>query len=283
MPTIHIKVKLVLGALVSLLLFCACQKDRAEAGRDPLDENYELIDRGDCSQAIQNLQELSLMDSRPAVRVALASAYAARGGIRIESYWGFIIGFAAPLIPPDSIPVNGGIVGLQKFAKQTKGNIGPLEVKALGGIMSAMTVWDRYKDRVDAIPVVSGQALIDLRLAIDALGMDKTPGGRLYRGILNLILFKSHITAAGSFWIDFNKVIEQLVKGNIQVLCRFNFDELLKWLNPVSYHLTETLNDLIIAFPEDRKDLEPSRVLIQSVFKMATDGVDELREKRTCQ
>jgi hypothetical protein len=238
----QVRSSFALVALISLLLLCACQKDRGDGAKDPLDEGYQLIDRGDYSTAIHKLRTLSLKDSRPAVRVALASAYAARGGIRVGDYWGFVIGFEAPLVPPGS----------------------------------------RYKDRVDAIPVVRGTALTDLKLGVETLATVQTPGGRLYRGILNLILFKSYITASGNFWVEFNKVIEELVSGNTTVLCQFDFDELLKWLEPISYHLIEAMNDLVIAFPEDHKELEGARDLIQAIYIATLDAVSELRQKRSC-
>lgn len=278
-----IKWNVALGALLSLLLFSGCQKDRTEATRDPLDENYKLIDKGDYSQAIQKLQELSVKDLRPQVRVALASAYAARGGVRVEQYWGFVVGFKAPLVSADSLKMTSSVESLQRIAKQAKGDLDPRDMKALGGLVNALAVWDHYKERVDSIPVVQGQALLDLKVAVDTLSTVNTPGGRLYRAILNLILFKSYVTASANFWEDFNKIIEQLTEGKLEALCQFNFDQLQKWLTPISYHLSETLGDLAIAFPDERQELLEARNIIQSIYTTTTDGIAELRKKRTCE
>ncbi|WP_413288507.1 hypothetical protein [Bdellovibrio sp. HCB337] len=277
------QLKTALGALAILLMFSGCQKDRNEAPRDPLDENYKLIDKGDYGQAIQKLQELAVQDPRPQVKVALASAYAARGGIRVEQYWGFVVGFKAPLVPAESLKMTGTAESLQKIAKQAKGDIDPRDMKALGGLVNTLAVWDRYKDRVDSIPVVQGQALVDLKIAVDTLSMVQTPGGRLYRAILNLILFKSYVTASAQFWTDFNKAIEDVIAGRIEVLCRFDFEVLLKWLTPISYHLSETMTDLSIAYPEDSEELLDARAVVQAVYATTLDAVTELRKKRTCQ
>lgn len=276
------RLKSALGALTILLILGGCQKDTAEPHRDPIDEKYQLIDRGDYDQAIQELQDLSATDTRPSVRVALASAYAARGGIRVEKYWGFVVGFEAPLLPPGAIPSNATAESLQKIVKQAKGDVDPRDMKALGGVVNALAVWDRYKDRVDAIPVVTGSALQDVKRAIDVLATVQTPGGRLYRAILNLIMFKSYITASQGLWDQFNKIIGDVLAGNIQVLCQFNFDQILDWLNPITYHLLETLNDLMIAFPDDHKDFENACDIIKGVYGAVQDAVNELRQKRTC-
>jgi len=271
-----------LGALISLLLVTSCQKDRIEANRDPLDENYKLIDRGDYSQAIEKLQILSRKDRRPQVRVALASAYAARGGIKVEQYWGFVVGFKAPLVSPENMNLNASVDSLQRIAKQTKGDIDPRDMRALGGLVNALAVWDRYKERVDSIPVVRDGAKEDLKVAVEILNDVQTPGGRLYRGILNLVLFKSAITESANFWEDFNKILEQLIDGKIDVLCQFKFETLEQWLTPISYHLAETLGDLAIAYPDDKKELLEARQIVQGIYVATMDAVKELRQKRTC-
>ncbi|HEY8270103.1 MAG TPA: hypothetical protein VIG33_04395 [Pseudobdellovibrionaceae bacterium] len=254
-----------------------------EVSKDPLDEGYKLIDQGKYSEAIQELQSLSLRDFRPSVKVALASAYAARGDIRVEHYWGFVIGFATPLVSSESSLESSHIESLQKIIKETHHrDANRQDLQALEDLMEAATVWDQYKNRLDAIPSVSGEALMDLKSAVDILGGVQTPGGRLYRAILNLILFKSYITASGGFWLDYNKVIEQVLRGENQVLCQFNFKELLKWLVPISFHLMETLEDLTFAFPENRKDLESARDLIQVIYNKTKDAVEELHKKRSC-
>lgn len=275
-------VKVALWVLTSLLVLGGCQKDKAEPQRDPLDAQYKLIDRGEYDQAISELQKLSLEDARPTVKVALASAYAARGGIRVEDYWGFVIGFEAPLVPPGTVPSNATIESLQKIAKQAKGDIDPRDLKALGGIVNALSVWERYKDRVDAIPVVTGAALADVQIAAETLKSVQTPGGRLYRAILNLILFKSYVHSSQGLWDQFNEALQELINGNLEVLCKFNFEQILTWLNPITYHLIETLNDLIVAYPDDRKELEDARNLIEGVYNLTQEAVNELKKKRIC-
>lgn len=262
-----------LGALVFVLLFSGCQRDRLESSGSPLDESYKLIDKGNYNQAISKLQELSVRDFRPQVKIALASAYAARGGVRVTQYWGFVVGFKAPLVPASS---------LQRITVQNKAGINPQELKALEGLVNALAVWERYQERVDSIPVVSGQALGDLKIAVETLTLVQTPGGRLYRGILNLILFKSYVNASAPFWKDFDKVLEEILAGHPEALCRFDFDILLKWLTPISYHLVETLTDLSVAFPEDRQEFSEARNIVQAVYSTTLDAVTELRKKKAC-
>lgn len=247
-----LKYKIVLFTMTCLLAASACQNKLAESRKDPLDENYKLIDRGSYSEAIESLKELSLRDPRPQVQVALGSAYAARGGIKVDQYWGFVIGFQSPLV------------------KEEK----PKD----------LSVWDQYKGRLEAIPVVSDpKALKDLHHAVDTLAAVPTPGGRLYRAILNLILFKSYMVSSNGFWEKFGGVVPRLLDGDTAALCEFDLDQLLNWLNPIAYHMIETMKDLTIAFPENEEDFTGARNLIQAVFATTKDAVKELREQRTCE
>lgn len=269
-------------AFISLSLLLGCQKDQPEKAQDPLNESYKLIDRGEYSQAINQLQQLSRSDARPQVRVTLASAYAARGGIKVEQYWGFVVGFKTPLVTPENVTVNSTVTSLQKIAKQLNGKIDPKDLQALGGVVNAVAVWDRYKDRIDAIPVVQGKELEDVRTAVVTLTDIRTPGGHLYRAILNLILFKSYVTSSDKYWKDFNRAIEEVLKGNILALCQFDFEFLQQWLMPIFYHLIETLNDLVIAYPDSSKELIEARNTLVFVQGVTNDAIKELRQKRVC-
>jgi len=278
----NVRSRFVLVTMTILIALISCQNKESERNKDPLDENYKLIDRGSYSEAITNLTELAKKDSRPQVRVALGSAYAARGGIKVDQYWGFVVGFKAPLVKPENVQVNGTIESLQRIVKQADGNIAPKDMKALGGLIRTLAVWDLYKDRVEAIPVVQGEAIQDLNRAVNVLASVNTPGGRLYRGILNLILFKSYVTASQDFWEKFNEAIKEVLAGNLKALCKMDFEELLNWLNPVSYHLIETLNDLIVAYPESEKDFVEARNLVQAVYTATKEAIRELRDQRMC-
>lgn len=279
----QIHFKWALSALITLILLGACQNNRVEKSRDPLGESYKLIDRGEHSQAIRELQGLLGRDGRPEVRVALASAYAAQAGVRVGDYWGFVIGFEAPELLPGTFPQNSSIERLKKFAKQLRGEKGQREIKALGGLLEGVSVWEQYQERVEAIPIVSGAALTDLRQAVEVLSPVQTPGGHLYRAILNLILFKSYLIQSGGFWLELDTVVERIMDDEIEVLCQFDVGRLIGTLDPLVYHLLEAMNDLMVAYPENRRHLESARNLIQATYGMTRDAAEDLRKKRLCQ
>jgi hypothetical protein len=272
--TMNLKTTLALVAMTFVFAFSGCQNKETER-KEPLDESYKLIDRGSYSEAIQNLQDLSVTDKRPQVLVALGSAYAARGGIKVAQYWGFVVGFKAPLVKDENKQVKDTVKGLQH-------NLNDKDADALGGILRTLAVWDDYKERIDAIPVVSGEALKDLGRAVDVLEQVHTPGGRLYRAILNLILFKSYIAASQGVWDEFNAAIGDVLNGNTEVLCKYDFRVFMKWLSPISYHLMETMKDLTIAFPDKEADFVSARNLAQAVYSTTKDAIQDLRDQKVC-
>jgi hypothetical protein len=269
-------------AMTFLFSVLACQDNPAKRNKDPIDEDYKLIDRGSYSEAIDGLKALALTDKRPQVVVALGSAYAARAGIKVDQYWGFLVGFKAPLVKADNVEANGTIDSLQHILKQANGHIDPNDMKALGGVIRTLAVWDLYKDRVDAIPTVQGESLKDLHRAVDVMADVQTPGGRLYRAILNLIIFKSYVINSQDFWARFNHAVSDVVKGDTRALCEFDFSELQNWLNPVSYHLIETLDDLMIAFPETKSDFLDAQNVVRSVYATSKSAIQELHDQRMC-
>lgn len=274
---------ITLGVFISIFLLASCQKEDREILKDPLEEHYKLIDKGDYSLAIEKLEELSLVDPRPQVRVALASAYAARAGVRVENYWGFVVGFKAPLMFVEDLKMGPTMESLQRITGQTNGNVNLRELKSLGGAVNTLAVWDRYQERVEAIPVVKEPgALQDLQRGVEVLSMVQTPGGRLYRGLLNLILFKSHLVASEALWAGLRKVAEQVAVGKLEALCQLKLEELMVWLPLISYHLGEALGDLSVAFPRERVSLEEARDLLQRISRTISEGAQELQRKRIC-
>lgn len=285
MGSLLIQLKSKFCCLVVLVLasLSACQNPSPSKIRDPLESSYQHIDREEYDLAIEELTLLSETDTRPEVLVTLASAYAARGGIKVQQYWGFVIGFRSPLLSVKDLRVNPTVDSLKKVAKQADGNVSATDLEALGGVIRALTLWDLYKERIDAIPVVEGAANDDILAAVETLSSVHTPGGRLYRAILDLILFKSAATTGEQPWNGFGKVLEKTLKGDTHSLCEFDFGQFTSWLRPLSERLDETLSDLAIAFPEQQPTLQPAQAQVREMDATLTKARAQLRKRKACQ
>jgi hypothetical protein len=276
------KAQILILILVGWGALSACQNESARH-QDPLDKAYQKIDRGEYSSAIDDLNALSQTDPRPEVLVTLASAYAGRAGIKVAQYWGFVIGFKAPLLNADDIAVGPTVQSLKKIEKQAGSKLSQAELQALGEFVRAMELWDLYKDRIEAIPTVSGEPEQDLLSAVDVLSRVQTPGGRLYRAILNLILLKSMVVASPEATNEFSTVIEKTLSGDTEAFCKFDFVQLGNWLTPVSQQLGETLSDLVIAFPEQSPSLNAAQAQLLDIDGKIVKARKQLKQKRGCQ
>lgn len=274
--------KTVLLLFLGWMLVSACQNEPATRREDPLAKGYQQIDRGEYDLAISDLTQLSQKDPRPEVLVTLASAYAARGGVKVADYWGFVIGFKAPLVNSEALPVSEAAKSLQKIARQTKGKLKPEEAEAFGGIMKALALWELYKDRIDAIPTSDGERARDLATATRILERVQTPGGRLYRAILNLILFKSAVVASDGSWDEFEAAVTEALKGDADKLCTFDVSRFTERLQPMSYRLAETLTDLMIAYPEQVLSLKPAADEVERMDLTLNEASSQLRSKKVC-
>jgi hypothetical protein len=255
-------------AILGLQGLSACQNSSSSRAQDPLAKQYQHIDRGEYSEAIHELTDLAARDPRPEVLVTLASAYAARAGVKVAQYWGFVVGFKTPLLKANDF----GAPAPAAFADAPEAQ----------GLANLITLWGRYQVRIDAIPVVRGSAHADLTSAVEVLARVQTPGGRLYRAILDLILFKSAVVAEEKPLKEAGAMLTKVARGESEPFCSFDFTAFANQTRQISYHLGETLNDLSIAFPEQSATLTPAKVQAAEFDQALQKAKKQFRQSKGC-
>jgi hypothetical protein len=267
------------AAILGLQGLSACQNSSSSRAQDPLAKQYQHIDRGEYSEAINELTDLAARDPRPEVLVTLASAYAARAGVKVAQYWGFVVGFKTPLLKANDFgeptPAPGTAIASGSIAAFA-------DTPEAQGLANLVTLWGRYQVRIDAIPVVRGSAHDDLTSAVEVLSRVQTPGGRLYRAILDLILFKSAIVAEEKPLKEAGAMLTKVARGESAPLCSFNFTAFANQTRQISYHLGETLNDLSIAFPEQSATLTPAKAQVAEFDQALQKAKKQLRQSKGC-
>lgn len=247
--------------LAMALALSACQPREQElTGGDPLEESYRLIDKGEYDQAIRSLEELAARDSRPTVIEALASAYAARAGVLVSSYWGAVVGFKAPLIQPRGTRLEGLSGQAVRVLSQVEGQKdlrGADEFSKLARFISVLSEW---QERIDRLPTVPEARRDDLREALGVLEHHKSPGGRLYRALLGLILLKSEISDGFTGWERISASLAvgleaspRRVKGDL--LCVVDYDAFSIWVRGLVRILQSTALDVAVAYPSKKAEI----------------------------
>lgn len=262
-------------SVIFLCLFivsCDSQKERHEQ-RDPLQDAYRMIDRNEPSAAIDYLQALQKKDHRSEVKMALASAYAARGGIRVEDYWGFAIGFKAPVLNIDKIEATPEMDRLRKILNQMNGQLDSAQMNSLGGLVRALAAFEIYKERIHSIPTIDQDKRADVIQAISVLNEVPTRGGKLYRSILQLMIIKTQLSEGFQSWDLIQRQAEQLQLHNLAIegpklLCRIDIDAYRRWLNSIVTNIQNLALDLSVAFPSRQNEFESSVVEVKKAVNL---------------
>ncbi|MFN7904346.1 MAG: hypothetical protein ACK5P5_04125 [Pseudobdellovibrionaceae bacterium] len=241
--------------ITSLLIFCClsfsgCNKaEDKNSQENQISQANQYIDQGQYSSAIQILEESLQNNDSERARMTLASAYAGRSGIRVETYFDFLVGFDAfvknkkPQDFPDLISQNQipeglderGMDFIRHVNKQHK------ELKQL-------------QKRADKIPSIGPSQRSDLARARVVITNVTTPGSKLYRALLAAIILKSEVVRG-------ELLIQSWSKTNFN-FCKPEAPAVATWLWQTLSLISDGLNDAGQAYPENnvhyqtlRKDL----------------------------
>ncbi|MBX2988977.1 MAG: hypothetical protein KF802_13900 [Bdellovibrionaceae bacterium] len=244
-----------------LVLGGCSPKPETPVDKDPVENAYRRLDRGDTSGAIAQLETLMREDPRPEVRDALASAYAARAGVFIDSYWGLISSFRAPVISNDQIRGTGVVARLARILTQLESRpelAGSQGLAQLVKVMASLELWQR---RIDTLPVVEGPARQDLFRAMQVLEPTRKQGSRLYRALLGLVWFRSELQDGYHGWGRIEATLQKQdwrktdpAQGR-RILCDINFQQFTEWSARLVSVLGATIEDVTVAYPSKRDEL----------------------------
>lgn len=206
---------------LSIVFLMSCQnKEKPLSQKQSLAKGFSLIDQGHYDGAIDYFSQLLQKDSHPHVQIALASAYAARAGIKFEQLYAFIV---ERKVQPFS-------VSLSEL---------PIEQQTIELIENLA----KYTDHWSRVPVVQGERYIDLYSALSTIGSSSEPGVRLYAAGLRVVLLKSTIHEGAE---NFRKLL-------ISQLCADQLYLYIEWTVRIIDGLIAFGEDLLVAFPENEQ------------------------------
>lgn len=277
--------KIVLSALL-LLALVSCQGQKA-SDRDPLSDSYQKIDSGDYDGAIAQLEELHSKDQGPQIKMALASAYAARAGLKIEKLWNFVKALQAPRLTDESIKKSQIFQQMQSLIDKNKSLLNSTAQDDLNQAAKAMAAFEDYRLRLETLPYVTEEKRLDLARASAVLEGSSTKGSRLYRAILNLVNLRSSLKDGFNYWNDVNgelkKLDPELTKNlrNQNILCAVKITKFQSWLSAQFQQLQEISQDIGFAFPSKYQELKEFDTSIQK-YKKEIPELDHTLNAKEC-
>jgi hypothetical protein len=213
------KQPLIYFTLVCALFLTSCQKHESSVPRkDALQKGNQLLDEGHYDEAIDYFTDLLQDDNSPQFRLALASAYAARAGLRRSDF----IAIADVALMKKAVPSDWSDIFKTLYFIQT------------------------LKERWDYLPSAKLEGLQDLKMAIATLEPSSAPSVRLFSAALRTIYIKSTMGPGLDKWLQLDH----------KDLCRQNLAPLLKWSENLVIELQALVVDIAGAYPSKKEQFK---------------------------
>lgn len=216
--------KILLFSCVFSLLSCQ-GKEEPVTREKSLSKGFSLLDQGSYDEAIEYFADLAAHDPHYHVKMAWASAYAGRAGVKLEQLYSFIV---VKNVEPLEFP----LLGLPKD-KQTS---------------ELMKQLSKYVEHWNHIPVVETEKRKDLSSAVKILEGVEQSGARLYSATLRLVIIKSAVLTGLVSWNVSTKV-ETKAK-----ICTEDLYPYFKWALRILDEVISLSADLQVAFPDRKKE-----------------------------
>ncbi|WP_413586795.1 tetratricopeptide repeat protein [Bdellovibrio sp. HCB274] len=200
-----------------------------------MNRGFEYLDQQNYDQAISYFQKLVQEDPHPQVRMALASAYAARAGIRFDSIYNFVVVKHQPTM---QLKISG-----LNFSAQTNEVIHQLE--------EFLAQWEQ-------VPTVTVSGRSDIEKAVIALSKTDNAGARLYSAVLRVVALKANVADGILSW-------NLQTQSKNRKTCIQDVRPWWEWAERVLKSLDTLGLDLAKAFPKKKSELENYRAQLSEV------------------
>lgn len=260
----------LLAVAMGLIILASfgCNRSHTRDSSEPhVEEAYQMIDDGQYTEAIDLFWSLLQNEDTPTIRIGLASAYAARAGILVQSYWELIL----PLIKAQPETHKDKV---EKFKKEWKLLILklPSEVQATlaaneANILKAYENLESFKARFEKIPLLTGLDQVgDINMARSIIKDEASRGAHLYRSLLSLVLFRYE---ANESLNQFNQIIAAFEQTKS---CSPQLRLWVTHLDSIATLISDLILDLKLSYPSKVNEIEP----FEKEFKNHSENINGL-------
>jgi hypothetical protein len=277
------KVRILASIFMAFALGSSCQGRNPEKN-DRMAQAHQKIDQGDYSAAINILEDLQSSDQRPQVKMSLASAYAARAGVKLESLLKFIDETRIP-VSDEMIYSRPVFLRVQKILVSYN-KVLPQDLKNnLRGLGKSLAAFDIYRNKIQTLPYVSEEKRPDLLKAEDILSSVTTKGAKLYRATLSLVILRSDLDDGLEVWSKTENHLEQANTESSnndlkRLFCSVDLNSFPDWLGGQVERAVSISEDLKIAFPSKRNDFtafsEKTRAMHEQIPRLNEISLTEI-------
>jgi len=238
--------------LIILATFGCNRSNTRDSSEPQVEVAYQLIDDGEYTQAIDLFWSLLQDDDTPTIRIGLASAYAARAGILVQSYWDLIL----PLIKTQPELQNENVVKLKKdwqlLILKFPSDIQAVLIANEDKIFKAYQNLETIKARFQKIPLLTRIDQVgDINMAKSIIKDVPSRGSHLYRALLSLTLIRYEANESIS---QFNNAIASFDQSKP---CPPQLKFWISHLESISTITSDLIFDLKFSYPSKTTEIEP--------------------------
>ncbi len=226
----------LLTILILPFLLLSCQKQEPETREKMLSRGFDMMDQGHYDQAVDYFEKLAQKDTHYHVKLAWASAYAGRAGVKIENIYAYALAAKKPL---PEIQFQG-----LRFDKQTQ-----LMLTSIDGFLQQ---WQK-------IPEITLAGREDLSAALEILSEKEVPGVSLYSAALRIVLLKSYAQEGLKNWE---------IKSQGPLCGRF-LRHFFSWAQRILESLSDLTFDLENSFPKQAETYQQNRASLDALLTQA--------------
>ena len=232
------RIQIILALTLLTFSFVACQpKAEPETREKALSRGFAMMDEGKNEEAIEYFSKLAQQDPHFHVKLAWASAYANRAGVRIEKIYSFAV------LATKTQDFKAQFHGLT-FDRQTE--------ELIKNVNTYLARWNK-------IPNLNAEARADLQSALDVISNDPEPAVRVYSAILRLVLLKS-VSAEG---------FENFRQLNNEKVCGEQLNGFFNWGLKLLDQLAVLSEDLEKSFPKDAEQYRSTKEKVRKFHSLA--------------
>lgn len=232
------RIQIILALTLLTFSFVACQpKAEPETREKALSRGFAMMDEGKNEEAIEYFSKLAQQDPHFHVKLAWASAYANRAGVRIEKIYSFAV------LATKTQDFKAQFQGLT-FDRQTE--------ELIKNVNTYLARWNK-------IPNLNAEARADLQSALEVISKDPEPAVRVYSAILRLVLLKS-VSAEG---------FENFRQLNNEKVCGEQLTGFFNWGLKLLDQLAVLSEDLEKSFPKDAEQYRSTKEKVRKFQSLA--------------
>ena len=266
---------LFLGCTFGLL---SCQNQQEQSQLTIEEQALNLIQNKQYDAALIILNKALKESPTDKLRQLTASTYAAKAGIFVEDYWGFLAGYKTPVVGNQDLSHNSEYLKMKSVLQKLNPIHFSESTKAFDLIFQNLAKFQVYAERLEAIPKIDELQSQFLEQGLAVLKPAQSAGAKLYDSLLWLIIIRKSISEGASHWLTSIELLQNIdlqhleSESNRKLICSIDHVGFVKWINNLAQAISRVSTDLAVAYPSQAEEFSHAQVWLNPLIQLSVTG-----------